>query len=160
MLFFSFFKRSEHSDTWLKNGPVGEIRNYLYEYTTLIFSYGLFTFLFCPHCPAPCRAWGFQGPPLNTRSRFPGGTWGMWNEESAARRAPVYRRIQRWETDPNRPKRRTWTSRNRDWCHLGGRICNAGNGTARSWFLPRRCTRKWCKMCLEKRKIKWWCRLV
>lgn len=24
---FSFFKRSEHSDTWLKTGPVGEIRN-------------------------------------------------------------------------------------------------------------------------------------
>lgn len=94
----------------------------------------------------------FQRPSLNTRCRFLGGIWGTWSEGSAVQRAPACRRSRRWGTGPNRPRRRTLTSRNRDWCRLGGRICNEGNGTARSWCLLHRYTRKWCKMCLKKKR--------
>lgn len=119
----------------------------------LIFSYGLFLNVFCPPLSSCTRRLGdFQRPSLNTRCRFLGGIWGTWSEGSAVRRAPACRRSRRWGTGPNLPRRKTLTSRNRDWCRLGGRICSEGNGTAQSWCLLHRCTRKWCKMCLKKRK--------
>lgn len=119
------------------------------------FNLQLWSFLnvFCPPLSSCTRRLGdFQRPSLNTRCRFLGGIWGTWSEGSAVRRAPACRRSRRWGTGPNLPRRKTLTSRNRDWCRLGGRICSEGNGTAQSWCLLHRCTRKWCKMCLKKRK--------
>lgn len=127
----------------------------LNEFMILIFSYGLFDAFLSPNCPAAHVGLGdFQRPSLNTRCRFLGEIWGTWSEGSAVWRAPVCRRSQRWGTGPNHPRRRTLTNRNRDWCRLASRICNEGNGTARSWCLLHRYTRKWCKMCLEKKKKK------
>lgn len=125
----------------------------LNEFMILIFSYGLFDAFLSPNCPPAHVGLGdFQRPSLNTRCRFLGEIWGTWSEGSAVWRAPVCRRSQRWGTGPNHPRRRTLTNRNRDWCRLAGRICNEGNGTARSWCLLHRYTRKWCKMCLKKRE--------
>lgn len=74
-----------------------------------------------------------------TRSRSP--VWACAPRGCVVDRGtePVCTKSQPAKWGPDRPTRKTWTSRTRDWCPLVFQTCSEDNGTVQSWSRPHMC---------------------